>query len=297
MSGGQPSQTTNVTTNIPEWMQPYQEQIWQQMYGAIGDRSPQDTQSPYGTIAPWNQAQQTATNMQIGRGLSGSPLQSAGQGYAFGQLMGDSANPYATIANPYMGSNPMLDATAANIGGAMAQNYETGTRATRDAQAARAGGYGSSAWDAQRQRDEGAFSDALGKTMTDLYYGDYNRSGQLAESGLNRATQAYGQSQQNNASILGMLPQFQQMDYNDIAQVLNGGDRQYAYSQANLDQLNNDWRNWNNFGLSQGDLLGNALRGMLGTGGTAITSQGGGGSNYGGLLGGLGMAGLGAMFG
>ena len=51
----------------------------------------------------------------------------------------------------------------------MANAYETGTRATRDAQAARMGGYGSSGWDAQRQRDEGAFAQQLGNTMNQLY--------------------------------------------------------------------------------------------------------------------------------
>ena len=71
-----------------------------------------------------------------------------------------------------MGDNPYLQATAQNVAGNMANAYETGTRATRDAQAARMGGYGSSGWDAQRQRDEGAFAQQLGNTMNQLYGDD-----------------------------------------------------------------------------------------------------------------------------
>ena len=65
MAGSPPSSTTSVTTNIPAWAEPYQQQIWQQGYDAIGNLTAEDTQSPYGTISPWNQAQQTATALRV----------------------------------------------------------------------------------------------------------------------------------------------------------------------------------------------------------------------------------------
>jgi hypothetical protein len=75
----------------------------------------------------------------------------------------------------------------------------------------------------------------------------------------------------------------------------NAGDRQYAYQQTLLDSMNNDYQNYNNFGINQNNMLGQLLRNLAGTGGS-VTTTGGGRSNMGGLLGGLGMAGLGAMF-
>lgn len=295
MAGSPPSQTTSVTTNIPEWMRPYQEQIWNQQYGAINNLTPEDTQSPYGTISPWNQAQQTATDMQMGMALNPNPLQYGAQGYAFDQLTNGGVNPYATQSNDYMGFSPQFDQMAGNIANKIAGAYETGTRATRDAQASRMGGYGSSAWDAQRQRDEAAFADNLGNTMNNLYNDQWNRSAQLNESGLNRATNAFTASQQNNNQILSQIPNLIGLDWNNIAQMQNAGDRQYAYQQSLLDSLNNDWQNYTNFGVNQGNLFGQALRNMLGTGGSS-TTIGRQGSNYGGLLGGLGLAGLGALF-
>ena len=266
MAGSPPSSTTSVTTNIPAWAEPYQQQIWQQGYDAIGNLTAEDTQSPYGTISPWNQAQQTATDMQMGLALAGNPLQYAGQGFAYHTLMNGGQNPYADQANPYVGDNPYLQATAQNVAGNMANAYETGTRATRDAQAARMGGYGSSGWDAQRQRDEGAFAQQLGNTMNQLYGDEYNRSANLYEQGLNRATNAYTASQQNNNQLLSQIPNLIGLDWQNIQQLQSAGDRQYAYQQTLLDSLNNDYQNYNNFGVNQNNMTtGNALASSYGT--------------------------------
>lgn len=97
------------------------------------------------------------------------------QGYANEQLQGGGVNPYTTEANAYMGQNPFLDKMVGDVTANMSNAYESGTRATRDAQFARSGGYGSSAWDAQRTRDEGAFSGALGSTLNNMYGDQYNR--------------------------------------------------------------------------------------------------------------------------
>lgn len=296
MAGGAPSNTTSTTTNIPESLQGYLPQIFEWQMGAINDRTPEDTQSPYGTIAPWNQAQQTATDMQMGMALNPDPTQNAGLNYAQNVLDSGGYNPYGAQNNEYIGLNPYLSQTARNVASDMSMGYETGTRATRDAQAARSGGYGSSAWDAQRQRDEGAFAQQLGNTLNNLYSSEYNRSGDLRSQDLSRQTNAFAQGQQNANNVLGQVPGLQQMLYGNINQLQNAGDRQYAYQQSLLDSMNNDWNNWNNFGLEQGNLYGNALRNAMGLGGTSTTS-GGNRNNYGGLLGGAGLMGLSALFG
>ena len=122
------------------------------------------------------------------------------------------------------------------------------------------GGYGSSGWDAQRQRDEGAFAQQLGNTMNQLYGDEYNRSANLYEQGLNRATNAYTASQQNNNQLLSQIPNLIGLDWQNIQQLQNAGDRQYAYQQTLLDSLNNDYQNYNNFGVNQNNMLGQLLR-------------------------------------
>ena len=177
----------------------------------------------------------------------------------------------------------------------MANAYETGTRATRDAQAARSGNYGSSSWDAQRTRDEGAFNASVGTTLNNLYGDQYNKSAQLYESGLNRATTDYRQGQQNNNQLLGLVPGLQNMDWQNIDKLMGVGNQQYAYQQSLLDGMNNDWTNFNNFGLNQTDRYGALLRNILGTSGQSTTTTSGGRGGMGGLLGGLGASALGAL--
>ena len=113
---------------------------------------------------------------------------------------------------------------------------------------------------------------------------------------MNRATTDYRQGQQNNNALLGMVPGLQSMDWQNIEKLMGAGDREYAYSQANLDALNNNWRNYNDFGLNQINNYGALLRGVLGTSGqSTTTSSGGGGNSMGGMLGGGLMGLLGGM--
>lgn len=299
MASKPPSSTTTTTTAaLPDWQKPYQQSIWDAGQQIINNQRPEDVQSPYGDVQPWNQAQNTAQAMSMGRALEGNPLTQDAQAYAMNSLQGGAANPYATMQNAYMGPNPMLDQVAKNIGSSMATGYDTGTRATRDAQFARAGSYGSSAWNNQRMQDESAFADNLGKTMSNLYYGDYNRSGDLYESGLNRATGAYESMMGRNNQLAGMAPMLAQSDYYDIDRLWNSGARQQQQGQMELDALNTNWANTRDFGLNQLDQAGALLRMINGTGGgtTVSSSLGGSRNNYAGLLGGLG-ASFAGMFG
>ena len=79
------------------------------------------------------------------------------------------ANPYADQANPYVGDNPYLQATAQNVAGNMANAYETGT--------VRLVTHRPRVWVATVLLDgtrnasatKGAFAQQLGNTMNQLY--------------------------------------------------------------------------------------------------------------------------------
>jgi len=295
MGSKQPSNVTTTTTNIPEWLKPHQQEIWNQGMSAINGWSPQSQEAPIPAVSPLNQAQLTGDAMLLGRGLGGSPLQDAAQGFAFQGLRGGLGNPFATMSNSYMGNNPMLQNVANNITNQQASAYEKGTRASRDARYAMSHGYNSSAHQQERERDEANLSDSIGKTMTNLYYGDYNRSGDLMENQLNRATQGYQSDMQNNMQMLGMVPQLSGLDYRDAQMVRDVGDRQYAHTQNLADEFINNYLRSTNGEIERSDMLQNLFRGMLGSGGSSTTSQGRQ-SNWMSSAG-LGLGALGALFG
>ena len=297
MAGGAPSSTSTVTSTVPEAFRPYQDAIWQYGMNQIGQMSPEDTQSPFGDISPQNQTQLTAQAMQTGRALSGSPLESGGAGYAYDQLNGGGANPYATMANPYAGQSPFLQQMIDQSNGAITHGYQTGTAAQTDARASRMGQYGSSQYNQQVQDNQGSLAHALYANTNQLLGADYSAQQGLAENALNRATGAFDQQGNRNNQILGMLPQFQQMDYNNINQMQQAGNSQYAYQQSLLDSLNNNWNNWNNFGLNQTDRFGALLHNILGSGGQSTTVSHAPSANLGGAAAGLGAGLLGGLMG
>ncbi len=298
MGGGAPSNTTSTSIQeLPEWMQPYQQGLLQYGTNVINNQSAQDLQSPYGTVSPLNQAQQTANNMQIGRGLSGSPLTSAAQGYATDMLNGGGNNPYATQVNPYAGDNPYFQQQLADSNAAIVDAYRKGTAAQADANFSRLGTYGSSAWDQKQQDNANQLMGQISQNTNNLYGQQFDKSASMAEAALDRSSNAWQQMQQNRTGILGMANDLANQDYTDINNVLGAGDRYFQYQQSMLDEMNNNYQNQVNFPQQQLDQYLALLRGVAGNSGQGTVSGGGSSGNNAGMLAGLGMAGLGAMLG
>ena len=289
---GSKGSTTTTTSELPEWLKPYQSGALDNAWNQIGAQSPDNLQSPYGNVAPQNQAQLTAQNMIAGRALSGSPLTMAAQSYATNQLEnGAGADPFASIRSPFLNQNPYTDLVANQVKDKMTSAYNTITAPSRDALAARMGGFGSSANQAQQQRDETALMSDIGNKMNEIYSGDYeNRAGRY-ENYLNRASQSYNQSLGNQAQLLGLANGLANQDYYDANQLLGVGNNQFQYGQTVLNGLNSNFQNAVNFPMTQADQYLAAIRGAAGNSGQSTVT---GGNNGMGLLGGL--LGLGSMF-
>jgi len=291
----QPSNVTSTQTqSLPEWMRPYQESLFQAGQGAINQMSPEDMESPYGDVSPWNQAQQTASNMIIGRALQGSPIQDASQGYMLDGLSGAHMSPYAGLENQFSGYSPEFGSMVQSSNDAIADSYAKGVGATNNIRFNRAGTLGGSAWQETTADNEARLASSISDNTRNMMNDQWGRSAGLEESRLGRQEGAFQSMMGRNAGMLGLAPQFQQMDYYDANQMLGAGDRQYQYQQSVLDAMNNNYFNAVNFPLSQIDRGLGLLRGIAGNSGVStVTQPRSGGANWGGA--GLGL--LGSMFG
>jgi hypothetical protein len=286
----QPSNVTSTTTqSLPEWMRPYQEQLFQQGQQAINGMNPQDMESPYGDVSPWNQAQQTASNMIIGRALQGSPIQDAAQGYMFDALSGGHMSPYAGMENEFSGYSPQFNQMLQSSNDAISDSYAKGVGASNNIRFNKAGTLGGSAWQETTADNEARLASSLADNTRNMMDGQWQRSAGLEESRLGRQEGAFQSMMGRNAGMLGLAPQFQQMDYYDMNQMLGAGDRQYQYQQSVLDAMNNNYFNNINFPMSQLDRGLGLLRGISGNSGVSTMTQPrqGGGTNWGGAAGGL----------
>lgn len=121
-----------------------------------------------------------------------SPLSSGGQysptqigsggQYGFSPLSGGS--------NPYMGDNPYFQSSLDKGLNDITRAYQQGTAAQTDKMFAQAHAFGGSAHQEAMQNNERQLGDTLNNYVNQARQGQYDRSAQLAESGLGRNLQA-----------------------------------------------------------------------------------------------------------
>jgi len=302
--GGGDSTTTSVQ-ELPAWAQPIAQQLWNSGSQTIGAMDPSQAQSPYPTVAPMNQAQQTGMGMTLGRGLSGSPLEDAAQGNAYQRLtQGAQADPYSTMSNPYMGMQnpyegygPAFQQMLTSSNNALADSFARGTGAQTTAQFARAGAQGGSAQQEQETNNANQLAGILGNNTNSMLQNQFNQSAGLNENYLNRNLAAYGQQQglasnsynqsQNGLNnLLQQIPALTGLDYRNAAAVSGVGNQQQQYSQSIFDALNNQYQQAYNAPLTQLDQYGALVRSILGNSGSSTVTGNQGGSGWGQALGG-----------
>lgn len=149
---------------------------------------------PNATYVPFSPQSQTAMTLAQNRALMGSPLIEQGKDLTMSTLQGD-----------YLNSNPYLDQMYDNAASAVTRKFREATAPSIDAQANKAGRYGS-----------------------DLYLNRQNQAQEELGRNLNRlAGDVYGQNyQQERARQQQLLPFSQQLanqDYSEIGQLAQIG--------------------------------------------------------------------------
>lgn len=289
MSGGssQPSNTTTTTkmeppAEVKPYLAPFLDRanaLANQPYQAYsGNRVAgfnADQNQGFGltrNIAAQNQntlgaAQQTVGNTSGGNFLTQNPYLLSGirtasqqnlQDTLSGRFMGDS--------NPYM--QGVIDRTLRDI----TRNFNEGTKAATDANFARAGAFGGSAWDQATQNNNRALADSLGAVAGNMRSQNYQteRQNQLQTAG-NMQAQGQGlydaeRMRQMQAAML--TPQLNQASYGDARALLGIGDAQQSMTQQGLNNQYQQWLDRQNAPYRGLDTMSSALGTVMGAGGT-----------------------------
>lgn len=297
MSSSPPSSTTSqTTTELPKWAQPYATQLLdrgaalsqQSMPVYTGQRS-----------ADLNATQQQGMAMATNRATNGSAEINAGsnqlQSTLGGQYLGrdTGTNQYMgaqpTGTNAYMGENPYLQSTIDKAAGDITRNY-TGAVNSTDATMARSGAFGGSAWQQAQGANSKNLADSLSDSASGLRMQNYTQSANLAESalgrdqanwntnaglaenGLNRNQSAFQAERANQMTGLNSALQYGNQAYTDAAQLQAAGDTQYGATQQQLTDQQNLFNEQAAAPYKSLDVLGNSIRGAVGGGSTVSTS-------------------------
>ena len=202
--GSMGDDTVTQRQELPDFLKPYAP-----LYAQMGfDLSQMPFNPyPYETVAPFTQDQQSAMDAVRQRATAGSPVVNAAQEQTLNTIQGDYLNPQT---NPYL--QQTYDLAADRMGDA----FSRGTAAQTDANFARAGAFGGSAWQEAQEGNQRAFGDALGTLGANLFGNNY----------------AQERNRQQQASMFA--PNLAAQDYRDAEALLNIGGMQQGLGQQYL---------------------------------------------------------------
>jgi hypothetical protein len=331
--GGSAPDHTSTTTELPAWAQPYAESLMQRT-GALSDQTMPVYQGQ--RSADMNGYQTAGMNMVQQRALGGSSDIMAGSkqvqdtnnggylGYSAGQNQYRGQQPgttngymgqQSTAQNGFMGdNNPYLQSMVDRSARDITMQYNGATQ-NNDANFARSGAFGGSAWQnaqmgAQRQlgqsladssnnlrsqaynqsaglqenalnRDQNYFNTNAGMAQSQLgmNQANWNANAGMAENNLNRNQQAYMGERSNMMQASSLAPTYGNQAYTDAAQLQNAGATQYGFDNQNVQNQMGYWNDYAQSPYKQLDVLANGIRGAVGGGGQ-VTQSGPGVNPY-----------------
>lgn len=280
-SGGG-SNTTTQKFEPPD----YTKGLWENYVNAGSDLTQREfTPYPFPRIAPLNEVQNMGLQMGIDNALNSDPSTRAARGAATDISQGSQFD-----SNPFLNTNPWLDATISDNTRNMAQAHAIGTAAQNDAAANMQGAYGGSAWALKQVMDAQALDRNVGQMANQARFQDFSQRGQQYSDTANRQMQA-----------IGMAPQWANLDQQAVKMLTGAGDAYQQDTQRGLDQMYEDYLTQLNYPMQQLENLGSILSRASGTyaGGGTQTQTGllPGQSGLGGLLGlGAGAYGISQLF-
>lgn len=332
--GGGGNQTVTNTVTLPNYVQPYAEQLMQRSADMSNQGVPQ-----YGgqLTAGLNEDHERALQGIRERAVYGSPDINAARSNLTATMQGQyfkptDVNPYLGARNAYAGPNPYIDQAIQKTQGDISRSYAAGTGAQTLAQFRNAGAFGGSAMQETQDMQNRALGDALSNASSQMRMQDYGlqqqisaqdlaRNSQLAESQYARGDQNYNAERQRQIQGMMFAPQLANTDYQDLQALLGVGDIRREASQANLSDAYQKWLNQVNAPYQQLETLASGIQGATGGGiarnstsmnpyqtnrtasaiggglaGAGLGSMMGGGSGWGSLIGG-GLGLLGGLFG
>lgn len=228
--GGSPAGNTTTVQKSDPWegQQGFLKDVFSQAQGLNQNYSPQ--YYPSSTVSGFTPAQTAAQNMEIARGMSGSPVNAAAQGDAINTLEGGylGANPGSAYLTPYANGsmlsadNPyfqqMAGRVAASVTPGIESQFISGNRMNGGAAPY-------------------AVSSGLGDAIGSLAYQNYQQGQQNQIGAANAIGANYAAERLNQLRAQGLAPSLSATDYQDIAALTDAGQQQQNQNQA---QLNSD---------------------------------------------------------
>lgn len=236
---------------------------------------------------------------QYGSPYGGGNAVSGGGQYSFDPVSGGS--------NQYMGENPYFRQSLQTGLGDIADAYRQGTSADTTRMFNLGGAFGGSAHQNAVANNEKALADRMGQFTNQMYQGQFDRSAQLAESGLNRnlgasqfnanlgsssfenaanrnlnasqfgaglGSSAYENERNRQMAAAGGAANLYGAQGSALTNALNAGGLEQKNYQDLLNSQYQDFNNWNGWGEHQLGVFGNALSSLLGRSGGTTTTQG-----------------------
>lgn len=241
MGGSSAPDHTTTTTELPQWAQPYAQQLLNRGANLSNQNMPVYTGQ---RTADMNGMQTAGMNMIQQRAQNGSPVVNAGQ-----QNLTDTLNgTYLNSGNPYL--SKAIDAASQDV----TRNYDAAVNGT-DANFARSGAFGGSAWQQAQQGNAHELANTLGNLSTNMHMQDY------------------GQERQNQIGAQQTALAYGAQPYMDAQQLMGAGATQFGYDQQKLTDAQNLFNEQAQSPYKSLDVLANTIRGAVGGGGT-ITQTG-----------------------
>lgn len=271
--GGDDKQTQEVKSSPWEPSKPYLKGIMQGAYDWYGNPQYQYQEFPFSSLAWFTPEQQFGLDLQAMRGYFGSPMSNLGSRLATDTIGGQYVNPNT---NPYLGQ------FYGKAAGDLSNSYLNTTLPTLKS-TSQAAGMGGSTADALLQ---GQLMRNLGDSLQNLGTGIYGG--------------AYDKERTIQNQMLNMIPQFRNIEQQDLANLMSVGDVRQQMAQNVLNEMKQVWDTRQSQPYNRLAQYANLITPMGGLGGKqtqSLQAQGGGGilSN---LLGfGSSLMGLGNIFG
>jgi hypothetical protein len=225
MSSGK--QTTVSSTELPGWMQPYAKNYLSQAETIAGK-----PYQAYGgqTVAGMDPRTQQGLDMQAQLGAGGTATGNAGQG-----LLTD------TLGGKYLGSNPYLTSQIDQAQGDVIRNYNQVAKPQTESAMVRSGSFGNSGLQEYQQNQQGELQRNLGRISTDM------------------RGNAYATERGNMQQALGMVPQYNAMQFGNAQALQDAGKTQQQQQQLQLSDAYQKWQEAQGYDAQQLGVLGNAL--------------------------------------
>lgn len=203
----------------------------------------------------------------------GNPTLAQGNQVLRGIMQGN-ADP--TRGNPYEGDNPYLQKMIDSAQGDVVDRFNDVQTPQLLAQFQGGGAFGGSAMQNAMQGQQEVLGDQLGDISTGLRSQNYDRSAQLAENRVNRHFDSYWRNQANDLQAASMVPQYNDMRFDDARAMMNIGQQQQNLLQGVYDTGYGNYMDQRNYPAQQLGVLANALGSIQG----GTSSQTGPNPNY-----------------